>query len=74
MKGGVITVTWDDLRSKKELQYFLDYCLDHPHERFWQALRNWSGYNFIYANDEFCNDCEDTFYWDGSKLKEFNND
>lgn len=28
---------WDDVKS------FLAYCVEHPEERFWQALRNWSG-------------------------------
>jgi len=28
---------------------FLDYCLEHPNERFWQALRNWSRFESIYV-------------------------
>jgi len=47
---------------------FYSYCAQHPELRFWQALRNWSGYNFILgANDhdletgEF-KEIEDTFY------------
>jgi hypothetical protein len=23
----------------------------HPEERFWQALRNWSGHRFLYASE-----------------------
>ena len=34
---------------------FLRYCEEHPQQRFWQALRNWTGYQFIYVqlNDSF---------------------
>lgn len=35
------------MKSKKQLLSFLAYCANHPDERFWQALRNWSGYSFI---------------------------
>lgn len=28
---------------------FLRYCLDNPDQRFWQALRNWSGYLQIWG-------------------------
>ena len=26
---------------------FAEYCAEHPEQRFWQALRNWSGSNFV---------------------------
>lgn len=41
---------------------FLSYLLDHPNERFWQALRNWS-----HAQAIFWDGGEgpiDTFYWE----------
>lgn len=38
--------------NKKQLVSFIAYCLDHPNERFWQALVNWSGHSFIYAQKE----------------------
>jgi DNA-directed RNA polymerase subunit RPC12/RpoP len=38
-------------KSKSTLASFERYCVRHPHERFWQALRNWSGYGFIYASN-----------------------
>jgi hypothetical protein len=38
---------------------FYMYCMEHPEMRFWQALRNWSGYGYIWA------DAFDTFYWEG---------
>ena len=36
-------------KNKETLVDFIKYCLDHPELRFWQALRNWSGYWFIFA-------------------------
>lgn len=41
------------------LESFAEYCGNHPEQRFWQALRNWSKRKFIYA------DGMDTFYWEG---------
>ena len=38
-----------DTRNTAVLADFVRYCQEHPHERFWQALRNWSGYRFILA-------------------------
>ena len=26
---------------------FLRYCEEHPQQRFFQALRNWTGYDFV---------------------------
>lgn len=31
-------------RNSEKLASFVKYCEEHPEERFWQALRNWSGY------------------------------
>lgn len=36
------------LKSGPLLRDFIKYCGDHPDERFWQALRNWSGAEAIY--------------------------
>ena len=36
-------------KNKDNLIKFTEYCLDHPEERFWQALRNWSQYYFIFG-------------------------
>ena len=55
-------------KNEKQLVSFVEYCQTHPEERFWQALRNWSGNNFILKasgldlenGDWF--DLEDTFY------------
>lgn len=56
------------MKSKKTLDSFVSYCETHPEHRFWQALRNWSKYNFIFGvmKLDFADfkplDLEDTFY------------
>lgn len=57
-------------RNEEVLKDFVNYCSQHPSERFWQALRNWAGdYNFIYASNSIeAKDQRlvvDTFYWEG---------
>jgi DNA polymerase sigma len=53
---------------------FNKYCKEHPEERFWQALRNWSGADKIIwvetDNGENIRNTigEDTFYWE-EKIK-----
>lgn len=34
-------------RNQKEIDSFVEYCLDHPEQRFWQALRNWSDNSYV---------------------------
>lgn len=61
-----------DKQSKNEelLKEFVEYCGQRPDLRFWQALRNWSQYNFILGaetlqgNGDF-EGIEDTFYREG---------
>jgi hypothetical protein len=36
-------------RNAKTLASFVSYCKAHPSERFWQALRNWSGFKFVWV-------------------------
>ena len=48
-------------------QDFITYLEAHPDERFWQALRNWSGHAFILVADDLDGETEDTFYWEGKK-------
>lgn len=55
-------------RNEKQLKSFTMYCKQNPEERFWQALRNWSGSPFIlradvldFDTDEFSG-TKDTFY------------
>lgn len=61
------------MKSKNinQLNDFTDFCLQHPEMRFWQALRNWSEYSFIYGSNYTLVDLtgmskshfiEDTFY------------
>ena len=63
-------------RNGHVLMSFVDYCTAHPSERFWQALLNWSGLNYITHTafpaamvNEHANyqgkRCEDTYYWEG---------
>jgi hypothetical protein len=56
-----------DPKSKKVLDSFIMYCYDHPGERFWQALRNWSGSLFILKSRYLPPDqhIQDTFYLEG---------
>lgn len=51
-------------KLKKELESFTAYCKANPNQRFWQALGNWSQYNFIYGSKELIQKegLEDTFY------------
>lgn len=56
-------------QSAKLLREFAKYCKAHSEERFWQALRNWSGHQ---GKLEFVSDDPnvdetwrfDTFYWE----------
>ena len=57
-------------KNKQILDDFVAYCTAHPQERFWQALRNWSGYSYIYGRkviDFETYDDIDTFYFKGRK-------
>lgn len=56
-------------KSKRVLDSFTHYCDDHPDQRFWQALRNWSGYSFIYVvKGMFSSEgLTDTFYFEGRR-------
>lgn len=54
-----------------ELKSFVAYCEAHPQLRFWQALRNWSGWNFVFVSDKSGGlDLLDTFYMKGRKDSE----
>jgi len=60
-------------RNSEVLKDFVKYCKDNPEQRFWQALRNWSGHHVIlvynaYKIGELPPNHEhliDTFYWEG---------
>ena len=49
--------------NKETLADFVAYCEAHPSERFWQAIRNWSGHNFVLVSKLNGSDTQDTFYW-----------
>jgi len=48
--------------NKKVLADFVKYCKKYPEQRFWQALRNWSGADSVTFTRGTWD--EDTFYWD----------
>jgi hypothetical protein len=57
-------------RSAAVLANFVEYCKAHPNQRFWQALRNWSGFRFIYGSNELENyayriNCQNTCNFEG---------
>jgi len=37
------------MTSEEQLISLKNYIYEHPELRFWQALRNWSGYEYIIA-------------------------
>lgn len=56
------------MKSQKQLESFTAYCKLHPEERFWQALKNWSGADYVFMqrsekkNNLYITINEDTFY------------
>lgn len=55
-------------KNKELANNFLRYCAKHPEERFWQALRNWSGSQAICietGDDASGKEYWDTFNWEG---------
>jgi hypothetical protein len=58
------------IRSNKTKKAFIKYLEKNPDLRFWQAVRNFSKYNFILGSnvpvreidDENVSGIEDTFY------------
>ena len=64
------------MKSKKLLDSFVCYCKAHPEERFWQALRNWCGWQFIYVSDvspldflQHVGMYHDTYNWEDNKTE-----
>lgn len=67
----------DKTRNSELLASFSDYCKAHPDQRFWQAIRNWSGEPYIVSGstppvlmkargqDKEVDALVDTFYWEG---------
>jgi len=57
-------------KNEKLLKSFTLYCKKNPSERFWQALRNWSAVEIVYAVKkptalpDIAAMLVDTFYWE----------
>lgn len=53
-------------KNIKLLESFTAFCKGNPEQRFWQALRNWSEYEYILGSKQVFPDgeleTEDTFY------------
>lgn len=49
------------MKNTKQLESFTKYCNEHPQERFWQALRNWSNVGYV-ATSTNGSLWHDTFY------------
>lgn len=49
------------------LREFAAYCEANPEQRFWQALRNWSGASFVLVRFPESEEAVDTFYWTGKR-------
>lgn len=69
-------------RNELTAESFYRYCQMNPQLRFWQALRNWSGYSFILRSqhpipsnpneivpEEFIDGLQDTFNIEGKDGK-----
>ena len=54
-----------DSNNEKTLATFVTYCEARPELRFWQALRNWSGFNFVWVGYEADVITFDTFNFEG---------
>lgn len=58
------------MKSKKLLDSFVAYCYAHPEQRFWQALRNWCGWSFLFVGKTsipHVGTYRDTFYWEDNQ-------
>lgn len=53
------------MKRDRMVESFAAYCRANPSQRFWQALRNWSGHNFILVSQKNEGDTQDTFHWRG---------
>lgn len=58
--------------AEKKAAEFLTYCQNNPDQRFWQALRNFTGWGFVYVSNRQVDapDLFDTFYWESYGEKE----
>jgi hypothetical protein len=62
-------------RNSEQLDSLVEYCQAHPNQRFWQALRNWSGWQHVLVSNDSdfvlgqvtTGKIRDTFDWEGTK-------
>lgn len=52
-------------RSGEVKVEFIKYMIDHPNERFWQSVRNFSGSSFVLFSTSIDKNIKDTFYMEG---------
>ncbi len=68
----------EETRNSKMLESFVAYCEENPQLRFWQALRNWCGWDavMLVGHDSYLGDdsipyhvskTRDTFHWEVNK-------
>lgn len=62
----------DKTRNSELLESFTAYCQKYPDLRFWQALRNWCGWNFVLVAEEYRAGPRvvDTFPWEENRPPE----
>lgn len=65
-----LSSTGQPTRNSAVLESFTEYCRSYPEQRFWQALRNWSGQSAILScslhdRTNLPEGCHDTFQWEG---------
>lgn len=53
-------------KNTLSLSSFAGYCLKHPEQRFFQALRNWFGVGYIGTSNDL-EEWHDTFYLEEDK-------
>ena len=46
----------------KMAEDFLNYCKQYPDQRFWQAIRNYTGFPFVFVKTDLESGGIDTFY------------
>jgi len=62
-------------QNSEMLDSLIEYCQAHPDQRFWQALRNWSGWQHVLVSNDSdfvvsqttVGKVHDTFNWEGLK-------
>lgn len=52
------------IRDEKTKAKFIKYMQKHPDERFWQSIRNFTLYSFVYVSARLIDEVglKDTFY------------